>query len=372
MDDYSVNSLSESKNEWCARLVNTLTPAIIQGLKSIFNEAWKLCEENTQKNKYLMTFQTFLTRVPQWNQSIIETEKIRICETSGCGYLEELITCVHIIHLKSLTCVRVGQKQKKIDIDIPSINKFIHTIYINVARKIYTMIYLFEKNIVPLETQKRNRELECVIKECILDTVRDSIPVENILRSYIDETIEEDVEIKEVIEQTTIPIPEEDIITNSDNNIAGNLGDDLEINKPELGKKITDEVFETPKISDTTPSHVNTDNVFNTENDADAVADNTRDSDYNNVKLSFSDVDMMMDVNGAETNIEAPKTIERLEEISSNNKNNIYGDNSDDDDDDHKLNIGDNVSLDFTDVNDLNKSLILNEPPILDDIEILG
>jgi len=369
-------SLTESKNEWCLRLLNILSPTITQGLRSIYEEAVSLCKSNNENDKYLMTFQNFLTRVPKWNSTIIDDEKNRIIEQSACTYLEDLITCVHIIHLKSLTCVRVGQKQKKIDIDIPSINKFIHTIYINVARKIYTMIYLFEKNIVPLETQKRNRELECVIKECILDTVRDSIPVENILRSYIDETIEEDVEIKEVIEQTTIPIPEEEkeeeeITNNSDNNIAGNLNNDLEINKPELGKKIIDEeVFETPKISDTTPSHVNTDNVFNTEVDAVADNDNARVSDSNNVKLSFSDVDMMMDVNGAETNIEAPKTIKRLEEISSNNKNNIYGDNSDDEEE-HKLSIGDNVSLDFTDVNDLNKSLILNEPPILEGVEIL-
>ena len=71
-----------------------------------------------------------------------------------------------------------------------------------------------------------------------------------------------------------------------------------------------------------------------------------------------------------DTPLEAPKTIKRLEEISSNNKNNIYGDNSDDEEE-HKLNIGDNVSLDFTDVNDLNKSLILNEPPILEGVEIL-
>ena len=30
--------------------------------------------------------------------------------------LEDLITCVHIIHL---TCVCVGQQQKKVDIDVP-------------------------------------------------------------------------------------------------------------------------------------------------------------------------------------------------------------------------------------------------------------
>jgi hypothetical protein len=28
MDDFSVSSLSESKNEWCARLLNILTPTI--------------------------------------------------------------------------------------------------------------------------------------------------------------------------------------------------------------------------------------------------------------------------------------------------------------------------------------------------------
>ena len=84
MDDFSVSSLSESKNEWCARLLNILTPTIAQGLKSIFDEAWKLCQDNKEQDKYLMTFQNFLTRVPKWNQTIIDTEKTRIIETSGC------------------------------------------------------------------------------------------------------------------------------------------------------------------------------------------------------------------------------------------------------------------------------------------------
>ena len=141
MDDYSINSLSDSKNEWCARLINILTPVTIQGVKSIFDEAYKLCIENDEADKYLMTFQTFLTRVPKWNNTIIETERKRIVEASGCTYLEELVTCVHVIQLKTLTCVRVGQKQKKVDIDVPSVDDFIHKVYSNVARKLYTNIY---------------------------------------------------------------------------------------------------------------------------------------------------------------------------------------------------------------------------------------
>ena len=203
MDDYSVTSLGESKNEWCARLVNTLTPSVIEGLRSIFDEAWNLCKENDEEDKYLMTFQTFLSRVPKWNSSIITAERERICETSGCGYLEELITCVHVIQLKALTCVRVGQKQKKVDLDVPSADTFVHTVYTNVARKLYTNIYLFEKYISPLQIQKHNRELEIITKECILNSVRESMPVEAILRAYLDETDELGVDVKD--EEVLIP-----------------------------------------------------------------------------------------------------------------------------------------------------------------------
>ena len=71
MDDYSVASLSESKNEWCAELVNILTPAVVSGIRSIFEEALQLCVENDEEDKYLITFQTFLTRVPKWNNEIV-------------------------------------------------------------------------------------------------------------------------------------------------------------------------------------------------------------------------------------------------------------------------------------------------------------
>ena len=198
MDEYNISVLSSSKDEWCCRLLNILSPLMIEGIKSILNEAIELCKKNNE-NKYLMTFQNLISRIPKWNPTIIETERKRIINKSGCIYLEELITCVHIIQLKLLTAVRVGQKQKKIDINILKLDDFLHKCYVNIARKVYKNVYLFERNIEPLQVQKNNRELDCIIKECILNTIRDSVPIESILRAYMDETIEEDVteEIKE-------------------------------------------------------------------------------------------------------------------------------------------------------------------------------
>ena len=57
--------------------------------------------------------------------------------------------------------------------------------YIGVARKLYTNVYLFEKGIMPLQIQKHNRELEMIVKECIVNAIRENIPVESILRAII-------------------------------------------------------------------------------------------------------------------------------------------------------------------------------------------
>jgi hypothetical protein len=201
MDDFNVSSLHESKNEWGARILTILTPLISEGFQSIFEESLKLCKENNEMDKYLMTYQNLIRRIPQWNPLIVEQEKKRILERSSCGYLEDLITCVHIIQLKILTAMRAGQKQKKIDITIPKLNEFIHNVYIHTARKLYKSIYLFELGISPLQKQKYIREFEILIQESILNAIRDSIPVESILRAYMDESIEEHVteEIKEEI-----------------------------------------------------------------------------------------------------------------------------------------------------------------------------
>ena len=138
MDDYSVTSLYESKNEWASRLVNILTPLVQEGFRSIFDESVKLCVGNKEQDKYLMTFQNFLSRVPKWNSTIIEQECERIKERSSCGYIGDLIACVHVVQLKSLTCMRVGMKNKKVNVDVPKENDFIHRVYINTARKLYS------------------------------------------------------------------------------------------------------------------------------------------------------------------------------------------------------------------------------------------
>ena len=102
---------------------------------------------------------------------------------------------------KILTSIRVATHQKKIDIDVPKLSNFVHNVYIKCARKFYSSVYIFETNIKPLEHQKNMRECEMICKECILNTVRESMPIEKILRAYMDETTEEEIVEEEINEQ---------------------------------------------------------------------------------------------------------------------------------------------------------------------------
>ena len=361
MDDYSVNSLVESKNEWCARLVSILTPAIIVGLKSIFDEAIKLCEDNDEEDKYLMTFQTFLTRVPKWNNEIIEIEKNRIVEESNCHYLEDLITCVHIVHLKALSCIRVGQEQKKIDIDIPSVDKFVHKIYIEVARKIYTNVYLFEKDIPPLNIQKHNRELELLIKESILSSIRDNMPVESLLRAYISETNEEEVDIKEEIVRDEIKENKEE-----ENKEVKDTKKDEDIKE----KKVEEKLDKKEEVSNEDKKEEKIENlVINTEkmDELSSQSQNEVKKEEKEIKapdkLEFNDTDYTISTEGEKKEEIAPKNIERLEKISVEANEKRKQEEAEEEGDDSPLKIGDEVRLEIGSINDLSKPIDIKPMP---------
>jgi len=247
MDDFTSNILNDSKNEWSILLINLITSHIIDGFRSIFNEAIQLCQTNDEPDKYLMTYQNLLSRIPNWNQTIIQTEKDRIIAKSKCSYLEDLITCVHIIQLKLLSCVRVGSENKKINIDIPDFTFFLHKIYINIARKLYSNIYLFEIDITPLEQQRRNREFELLVQTSIMNTIRDNLPVENLLRQYIDETQEVNVnKVETVVENKPLPeLEQEKVEPVNEIKIC-----DKPVDKPIDEIKIYDEPMDEIKLCD--------------------------------------------------------------------------------------------------------------------------
>ena len=439
MDDYNLNVLSEAKNEYSSRLMNILTPLVVQGVKSIYNEAVDLCNDNSENEKYLMTFQNFLSRVPNWNSNIINEETKRIINVSKCNYLEDLLTCVHITQVKILTSIRVSNQQKKIDIDIPKLGDFVHSVYINFARKLYKNIYLFEKDIMPLDYQKNMRECEVLCRESILEVIRDTMPIEHILRAYMDETVHEEI-LEETLEKEVTGGEAIDMLEEAKKNMkekqenkyisVDKVGketkaldeNEVAVDEPELkssnktndvsnnevmGEKkieadakdetknesvsdsVLKELEDSVKLDDKNNDETKSENVKslvdkNTEeviiksikNNEDTVS-KTETETPKRTSISFNDKDSVLDMGtNSESLVDAPKTTERLEEISRNAAEKRKMEEEDDDDfgvDDGPISIiDDNISLDIMDIQDLSDKPKINNEPILDDIEILA
>jgi hypothetical protein len=189
------------------------------------------------------------------------------------------------VQLKALTCIRVGSRQKKIDISIPKLDVFIHKVYILAARRIYSRTYLFQKGLPDLTVQRNLCELECLVQGCIMTAVRESVPTEQIIRSYLDESIEEEEEIKQIVSTTS----EED----NRESEGKSDGKSEASSKP----KVTEDLAEEPVV---TPSVQNI-------NDEPVIT-----------RLKFNDYDSVLDMGSNEESlVKAPKTLERLEDISS-------------------------------------------------------
>ena len=60
-------------------------------------------------------------------------------------------------------------------------------------------MFIYLKSMSCLTTTKNMRECEIIVRERILKVIADSMPIEKILRAYIDETEEEEI-IEETVE----------------------------------------------------------------------------------------------------------------------------------------------------------------------------
>jgi hypothetical protein len=275
MDDFTSANFYEARNEYAQRLLNILTPQILNGIDAICNKSYDTCVLTNEQSNYYSAFQNALSAIAKWNSVIIHTECNRIIEKSHCTWIEDLITCVHLVQVKVLTCIRVGNRQKKIDVVIPKIDTFIHNVYIFVARKLYSNIYLMEKTNSGLVMQRNRRELEIIIQDCIMNVIRESIPTEQIIRAYMDESIEEEEEI------TIEPVPMPDECTPK-----------TPLPKPIAAVDNTEKSDDIPMVPiEPSISNLNNEPVI--------------------TRLTFNDVDYASD--GGQ--IHAPKSIERLESL---------------------------------------------------------
>lgn len=199
--DNSASVYSEAKGEYTKQLHLFLVPAFHRFYMKLLKQS-----ENDEPNakRVLVRFQEYLSQIPEWNIDKVQRETNTIVQETNCDYLEELITAVFIAHTKILSAIRVGGKNKKVQIVIPKIEHFIHRALCECSRFLWSSAYLFHTEYSAIEKQKNHRQIEQLLYDGISQAIRGLLPVKNILKDYLhenDDDSDEEEEEHEVIEK---------------------------------------------------------------------------------------------------------------------------------------------------------------------------
>ena len=167
-------------------LTRILVPQVSDGLWSIYDNAMKAAERNSQPEKTLQTFQNLLTRIPQWSTETLDKEVDRIIKASKCDYLDDLMLGVFVSYIRAFASLQQSEASHvNLEFERPATSKFIHNYYIAVARKAWQQAYLFKTMGVSAEQQARNRrDIETMMESTVSEVVDSFIPWREISRAY--------------------------------------------------------------------------------------------------------------------------------------------------------------------------------------------
>jgi len=179
------NFLIEIKKEYTIQLINMLTPFIYEGIQSIYLQV----KEQASDGEELKTFQGFLSKIPAWNETLLSTEASRIKKANekNADIMDDLIKAVIQSNILLLTSTDLANKQKVLKEFNINLNyeKFIHNIYIEVAKIFYNYPFLFYHKVPALEYKKNQLKAHKLIKEAIEEAIRKMLPLQLILKKYL-------------------------------------------------------------------------------------------------------------------------------------------------------------------------------------------
>lgn len=212
-----IDVYSTAKSEYTQQFCIFLIPALLTYFLSLLEEAK---EKEKDLKRVLWTFQNLLKDIPEWNTDKVMRETETIQSNTKCDYLEELLTAVFVAHTKVLSAIRINSKSKKLQITIPKVDHFLHRTLSECARSLWSNAYLFSEQATSVDRQKNLRQVEHLLHQAILQSIRGMLPVKNILKEYLtdDGDVEGDEEVKETVPEIKVAVTK-----NAEEDLSGSV-----------------------------------------------------------------------------------------------------------------------------------------------------
>jgi hypothetical protein len=191
----NLNVLVEAKKEYLGQLCLIMCPAMIEVFQNMYVESTKL----SKGRKTLIMFQQLLKEVPNWSNQMSAQHTNNIADR--CAWFNDLLAAVFVACTKILSSVRLKSDNKKISLKLPTNEIFIQTCYNNVAKDLYKDPYIFHEE---QSEYMRDEQLTQRFSVCIENTVKELIPVQQILRTYMSQETR-DIDLDGEVQDTEDP-----------------------------------------------------------------------------------------------------------------------------------------------------------------------
>lgn len=172
----NLNILVEAKKEYTGQLCDIMIPVMI----TVFEDLYKEADKMANGKKVLIMFQKLLKEVPNWSNAMSKSHSDNIVDR--CAWFSDLLAAVFVSHVKILSSVRLKTENKKISLKLPSNEVFIQTCYNNTAKDLYKDPYIFTEQ---QSEYARDEKLDTRFRMCIEATIKELIPVQQILQTYM-------------------------------------------------------------------------------------------------------------------------------------------------------------------------------------------
>ena len=177
----NLNILVEAKREYLGQLCLLMCPVMIETFDEMYEEAYKL----SKGRKVLIMYQKLLKEVPNWSDAMSRQHSDNIA--NRCAWFNDLLAAVFVSCVKILSAVRLSKDNKKISLKLPTNEVFIQMCHNKVAESLYNDPYVYH------ETQNeyaRNDKLFERFSICVENAVKELIPVQQILQTYMSQSQE--------------------------------------------------------------------------------------------------------------------------------------------------------------------------------------
>tara|TARA_B100000287_G_scaffold222959_2_gene210333 strand:+ start:5089 stop:6000 length:912 start_codon:yes stop_codon:yes gene_type:complete len=185
----NLNILVEAKREYLGQLCLLMCPVMIETFEEMYEEAYKL----SKGRKVLIMYQKLLKEVPNWSDAMSKQHTDNIA--NRCAWFNDLLAAVFVSCVKILSAVRLSKDNKKISLKLPTNEVFIQMCHNKVAESLYNDPYIYHDS---QNEHSRNDKLFERFSICIENAVKELIPVQQILQTYMSQTQEgQDLDLNE-------------------------------------------------------------------------------------------------------------------------------------------------------------------------------